>query len=62
VEVSTQMCSEAVYVVSSSSCKLRDGMQEICMQAPRCLGCRRPRATGWGCCPVNGAEVQADQR
>jgi hypothetical protein len=59
-EASTQMCSEAVEMESSSLCELRDGMQEICMQGPSCLDCRRPRATGWGCCPVNGAEVQAD--
>lgn len=61
-EVSTQMCSEAVEKVSSSLCELRDRMQAVCMQGPSCLDCRRPRATGWGGCPVNGAEVQADQR
>lgn len=46
VEVSTQMCSEAVKKVSLSLCELGDGMQAVCMQGPSCLDCRRPRATG----------------
>lgn len=61
-DVSTQMCSEAVEMESSSVRGRCDGMQEMYVQGARCLDCRRPRATGWGCCPVNGAEVQADQR
>lgn len=52
--MSTQMYSEAVNVLLLSSQKLRDGVWSYRCCLESCLGYRRPRATGWGCWPVNG--------